>query len=84
MVLPHAIGSILLFRSDKIPADRLGAALDRRGFCVRSGFHCSAAGHATLGTPPSGAVRVSPGIYNTRGQMELLADAVEEILRSGG
>lgn len=79
---PNCVGSVLLFRSNAIPADRLGEMLNDLGFCVRTGFHCSALAHRTLGTPPTGAVRVSPSIYTTAQEMELLADAVQELVRA--
>ena len=79
--LPHCVGSVLLFNIEGISADRVGNALDRMGFCVRAGFHCAALGHTTLATPPSGAVRVSPGIFNTKAQIDSFAEAVEEIAR---
>ena len=79
--LPHCVGSVLLFNIEGISADRVGSELDRMGFCVRTGFHCAALGHTVLSTPPSGAVRVSPGIFNTKTQMDSFADAVELILR---
>ena len=77
---PHLEGSVLLFNAQEIPADRMGAMLNERGFCVRTGFHCAALAHASLRTPVTGAVRVSPGIYNTIAHMDAFADAVEEIL----
>ncbi|MBR2019469.1 MAG: aminotransferase class V-fold PLP-dependent enzyme [Clostridia bacterium] len=76
---PMHRGSILLFHADGISADRMGYELDQRGFCVRAGYHCSALGHATLRTPVGGAVRVSPGFYNTHAHIEAFAKAVSEI-----
>ncbi len=73
------VGSVLLFNLEGIAADRLGSELDREGFCVRSGFHCTALGHKTLGTPAGGAVRVSPGIYNTQAEIDAFAERVERI-----
>ena len=80
VAVPNCVGSVLLFRSNAIPADRLGEMLNDLGFCVRTGFHCSALAHKTLGTPPTGAIRVSPSIFTTAQEMELLADAVQELL----
>jgi selenocysteine lyase/cysteine desulfurase len=77
---PHHTGSILLFNLNGIPADRVGRALDRRGICVRTGYHCSALGHATLQTPHGGAVRVSPGYQSTQAEISALVRAIEEIL----
>jgi len=76
---PHHKGSVLLFSLQDLSADRVGAFLNERGFCVRTGFHCAALAHATLGTPPSGAVRVSPSLFNTAAQIDAFADALREI-----
>ena len=76
---PHFIGSVLLFNLEGVSADQVGSELNRRGICVRSGYHCSALGHATLHTPTGGAVRVSPGIYNTTAHMDALVKALLEI-----
>ncbi len=76
---PHHCGSVLLFNMEGLSADRLGQELDRRGFCLRAGFHCAALGHRTLQTPSGGAVRVSPGIYSTREELFQLSEALWEI-----
>jgi len=81
--VPHLVGSVLLFNLYGIPADALGDALNKRGICVRSGYHCTALGHKTLGTPEGGAVRVSPGFWNQKSDMDALAAAVSEIARTG-
>ena len=78
---PHHRGSVLLFNIEGMGANRVGNALDRLGFCVRAGFHCAALGHTTLGTPAGGAVRVSPGIFNTRAQIDSFSNAVEMIAK---
>lgn len=74
------LGSVLLFNIEGFSADEVGAALDRLGFCVRAGFHCAALGHTTLGTSSGGAVRVSPGIFNTNAHIDAFSTAVEGIL----
>ncbi len=80
---PRHRGSVLLFSVENFSADSMGRELDRRGFCVRTGYHCSALGHATLQTPLGGAIRVSPGIYNTGAHADAFADAVREIVQKG-
>ncbi len=77
---PHHKGGVLLFSLSDLSADRTGAFLNERGFCVRTGFHCAALAHATLGTPPSGAIRVSPSLFNTVAQIDAFADTVKELL----
>ena len=76
---PWYEGSILLFNLDGIPSDTVGQRLNRMGFCVRTGYHCSALGHGTLQTPPGGAVRVSLGWFNTSRQVDSLVDAIAAI-----
>lgn len=77
---PHHEGSVLLFSLQDISADRAGTFLNERGFCVRTGFHCAALAHATLGTPSSGAIRVSPSLFNTAAQIDSFADTLRELL----
>ena len=76
---PHHAGGVLLFSIQDVSSDRVGSFLNDRGFCVRTGFHCAALAHATLGTPPSGAIRVSPSLFNTMAQIDAFADTLKEI-----
>ncbi len=76
---PHHKGGVLLFSLQNLSADRVGALLNERGFCVRAGFHCAALAHATLKTPPSGAVRASPSLFNTVAQIDTFAEAVSAL-----
>ena len=77
---PHCRGPVLLFDHARIPADTLGAELNRRGICVRAGFHCAALGHGTLRTPDTGAVRISFGMDTTGSDLDVLYGALREIL----
>ena len=77
---PHCRGPVLLFYHDNIPADTLGKELDRRGICVRTGFHCAALGHGTLHTPDTGAVRISFGMHTMPTDLDALYGALGEIL----
>ena len=76
----HHQGGVLLFSLQDISSDRVGAFLNERGFCVRTGFHCAALAHATLATPASGAIRVSPSLFNTTAQIDALCDTLKELL----
>lgn len=58
---PHREGGVVLFSVEGYTSEEVGRILDGEGICVRAGFHCSALGHRTLGTPDGGAVRVSFG-----------------------
>ncbi len=48
---------------------------------VRAGFHCAALKHRGLKTD-NGAVRVSPGYFNTEGEINQFIDAIREISRA--
>jgi cysteine desulfurase/selenocysteine lyase len=52
----------------------LAAFLDERGICVRAGHHCAQPLMRKLGV--SGTVRASVQVYNTREEIDLLADAL--------
>ena len=78
---PEYEGAVLLFNLDGKNAERVGRELSERGICVRCGYHCSALGHKTLGTPEGGAVRASFGIYNHLGEVERFSHALGEIAK---
>jgi selenocysteine lyase/cysteine desulfurase len=77
---PDYSGSVLLFSAEGIPSETLAGELGRRGICVRGGYHCAALGHATLKTPPDGAVRASFGMFNTAADVDRLAGTLSDIL----
>lgn len=61
----------------------VGAILDQAfDIKVRAGLHCAPVAHKTLGTFPAGTVRVSPGYFNTREQIEETLEAVKRISRA--
>lgn len=55
--------------------------LDREGVCVRGGFHCSPLAHKLLKTGENGAVRVSPGGFNTLEEIDRFTDILYKINR---
>lgn len=81
VLVPWADGGILLFRCPDIPSERVAAELNRRGICVRAGLHCAPFAHATLGTFPDGAVRVSPGFQTPRRAVDSVWRTMREILQ---
>lgn len=76
---PHHAGAITLFNIDGLSPERVGEELNRRGICVRAGYHCSGLGHATLQTGAGGAVRISMGFSNTPVQIDATLEAIREI-----
>lgn len=73
-----AAGIVLLNRRGQSP-HLLAEALDRRGICVRSGFHCAPLAHEYLATGEDGALRFSFGPFNTPAQAIAAARALMEL-----
>ncbi|MBQ7336871.1 MAG: aminotransferase class V-fold PLP-dependent enzyme [Clostridia bacterium] len=71
IILPEHSGSTLMFVRQDIPCDRIGAYLAEQGICVRTGYHCAALAHQTLGTD-GGGIRVSFGPFNTTKDVDTL------------
>lgn len=69
--------AIVSFNIQGKDAGEVTDTLVKAGFSLRGGLHCAPAVHAFHGT--RGAVRVSPGLYNTEKEMDALADAVHKI-----
>ncbi len=78
---PAHEGAIVLFSVDGSDSESVAAALDEGHVCVRPGFHCSALGHRTLGTPAGGAVRASVGYSTTAREVDEYLRAMKDILR---
>ena len=57
-----------------------GAILDESfSIAVRPGLHCSPYAHRVLGSFPDGAIRVSPGHFNTEAELEALLEALVQL-----
>ena len=52
------------------------------GIAARGGFHCAGLAHKTIGTWELGAVRLSIGIFNTKGQIKTAIEAVNRIRKN--
>mgnify|MGYP006280037173 CR=1 FL=1 len=52
---------------------------ERYGICTRMGLHCAPNAHRTIGTFPEGTVRISPGLFSSREDIEHVARALKEI-----
>ncbi len=61
------------------PTD-LGVALDVEfDIAVRTGLHCAPGAHRTIGTFPTGTVRVSPGPFTTSEDLDHLVGAMKSL-----
>lgn len=73
------VGTVSINIEGYEPSD-VGSILDDSfNIAVRPGLHCAPYIHKRLGTFPSGAVRISPGVFNTEDELAQLCEALEQI-----
>ena len=74
------VGTLSL-RHEMLAAPELGSLLDSAfDIAVRPGLHCAPGAHRAGGSFPEGTVRVSPGPFNTDGEIDALAAALLEVV----
>lgn len=77
--MSNRVGTLSI-RSESLPAAEIGGILDQAfEIAIRPGLHCAPYIHRAIGTFPDGAVRVSPGAFNTTDDIDTLANALAEI-----
>jgi selenocysteine lyase/cysteine desulfurase len=77
-------GAVVIFNIRDIPPNEVAIILyTEYGIVVRPGLHCAPYAHKALGTYPDGAVRLSPGVFNTEDDIRALCDAVKDITEKG-
>jgi cysteine desulfurase family protein len=71
---------LVSFNIEGLVSEDVGMTLDSEfGIMVRCGLHCTPDAHREAGTFPEGAVRVSPGYFNTEEDVEGFLKAVRTI-----
>lgn len=76
--------SLVAFNIDGVKPYDAGQKIDNDfGILVRTGAHCAPDAHREAGTHPEGAVRVSPGYFNTEADIEEFVRAVATIAKRG-
>ena len=74
--------SVISFNIEGYEPGEVGVILDQAfDIKVRTGLHCAPAAHKTLGTYPLGTIRLCPGYFNTREEIELTLQALEKVAR---
>lgn len=73
--VPHA--AVVSFALKNMDSGQAADELNRRSIAVRGGLHCAPSVHAYLGT--QGAVRASPGPFNTERDVDALLSAVADL-----
>ena len=79
---PACQTAVLSVRCRDMDSELLAQKLARYGIAVRAGLHCAPAVHAWLGTLQSGAIRFSPGLYNTAQEMDDTALLLARLLQA--
>ncbi|MBN1319843.1 MAG: aminotransferase class V-fold PLP-dependent enzyme, partial [Thermoleophilia bacterium] len=73
---------VVSFTLDGLEPGELGLLLDERfGIAARVGLHCSPLAHSTLGTFPTGTVRLSLSAFTTVADVDAAIDAVRHLAR---
>jgi selenocysteine lyase/cysteine desulfurase len=67
--------AVLSLVLDGVHAHDLGTILDQQGVAIRAGHHCAMPVMQRFGVPAT--ARASMAFYNTRGELETLAAAIE-------
>ena len=60
-------------------SDEIGKILDRNGIEVRTGLHCAPSAHEFVGSLETGTVRVSPSVFNTKREIDMLVNVLKTI-----
>jgi cysteine desulfurase/selenocysteine lyase len=74
--------SIMAFNVEGVHHFDLGTLLDTKGIAVRTGHHCTQPIMTALGI--EGTVRASLALYNTKEEIDILADAIRKVLKMLG
>ena len=73
------VTSAISFFAEGIDTATLGAQLDEKyGIAVRCGLHCAPVAHKVFGTFECGTVRVSPGYFNTKKDIDKFLYAIKK------
>ncbi|OGL40349.1 MAG: cysteine desulfurase [Candidatus Schekmanbacteria bacterium RIFCSPHIGHO2_02_FULL_38_11] len=74
---------VLSFNIEGMQPGCIEKRLDEDFYIIsRAGLHCSPDSHKTAGTYPDGAIRISPGFFNTFEDIDLTIDAIRKIAKS--
>lgn len=71
---------VIPFNIEGIDGQEVAYILDQHySIAVRAGMHCTPLGHQSIQTDSIGAIRISFGYFNHKGEIDLLVSAIEEI-----
>jgi len=79
---PEKSVAIVSFTADGKIVSEIGSRLDDRyGILSRVGLHCAPSAHRTVGSFPEGTVRLAPGVFSTKEDIQKTLEAVSEVCR---
>ena len=75
----NRVGTVSFSIAGYTPQEAGGVLDESFSIAVRPGLHCSPYAHKGIGTFPDGAIRVSPGHFNTDAELAALLDALSQL-----
>jgi cysteine desulfurase/selenocysteine lyase len=69
--------SVLSFVVEGVHPHDIGTILDQEGIAIRTGHHCAQPVMERFGIPAT--ARASFGLYNTRGEVDALVEAIQKV-----
>ena len=72
---------VVSFNLSGRPSFEAADLYDKRGICLRAGYHCAPDAHEKYGTLDSGTVRLSVGAFNTASEIERFLEITQKILK---
>jgi len=82
---PQKRTAVVAITVDDYLPDQLAAVLDKVfNVATRAGLHCAPQAHYVAGTLECGALRFSPGYFNTAEEIDYAADALQNTLEVAG
>jgi len=74
--------AVVSFTVDGADCGEIGYILESTyGVLCRTGLHCAPLAHQAIGTFPEGTVRLSPGFFTNKKDIDFLAKALKEIVQ---
>jgi cysteine desulfurase family protein len=79
---PDESVAIVSFTADGKTVSEIGSRLDDEyGILSRIGLHCAPSAHRTIGSFPEGTIRLAPGVFSTREDIQKTLKAISEVCR---
>lgn len=76
---PNYFVPLLSFTINGYDSETVAQLLDKNGIAVRAGLHCAPLAHRFMHTQDSGTVRISPSIFTTKTEIDILSRTIARI-----